>query len=220
MPEHSHDFLTISLLLNGEVLEKVDGRSKVATGCQVSVKPAGVMHSDVFTQNSTMLSMKIYDPRWFGLEFEDWRWIFTKDALGLFSHLVSTENKKDAFKMLNRHLKNVTANGSDHVTWLDQIHDVVCANYRDNLSVGALADSVGKHPVYLARVFKERYGTDIKSYQSNLRLGYAISERINKNMSLTEIAYDAGFSDQSHFNRTFKRVFGSSPKRVLGDFEV
>jgi AraC-like DNA-binding protein len=36
------------------------------------------------------------------------------------------------------------------------------------------------------------------------------------NRSITSIAYDAGFGDLSYFNRTFKRVYGTTPSQVRG----
>jgi AraC-like DNA-binding protein len=103
---------------------------------------------------------------------------------------------------------------------LVEVHRIVCRDFREPLSVSKLAKSVGKHPVYLARVFKKQFGSDIKTYRDKLRLGYAFARKLNEDSRLTEIAHDSGFADQSHFNRKFKGVFGDSPRRALAALEV
>jgi AraC-like DNA-binding protein len=38
---------------------------------------------------------------------------------------------------------------------------------------------------------------------------------IEKRKSVQEICYDSGFANLSHFNRTFKKVTGKTPKGYL-----
>ncbi len=81
-----------------------------------------------------------------------------------------------------------------------------------NLSLQQVSDELEINPTYLSREFSK--------YFDNLSFGdYIRKMRIEKAMllmettaySLTEIAYLTGFSDQSHFNRIFKKQTGENP---------
>ena len=63
----------------------------------------------------------------------------------------------------------------------------------------------------LARQFKARYGTSPYRYSVQRRLGWA-REKIGTR-PLAELALDAGFSDQAHFTRAFRRTYGVTPGR-------
>ncbi len=68
------------------------------------------------------------------------------------------------------------------------------------------------HPVYLATQFRRAYGQSIGNYQRQLRIEFACRELEKTQESMAAIALTAGFSDQAHFSRTFKRLKGVSPR--------
>jgi hypothetical protein len=68
MPEHSHDFLSISLMLNGFLREDSEVGKTFGHGNLISIKPPNLKHSDIFTDSSTFISLQILDPNWFGLD--------------------------------------------------------------------------------------------------------------------------------------------------------
>ena len=65
--------------------------------------------------------------------------------------------------------------------------------------------------VHLIRVFKKEFGLPIHSYILNKKVHLA-KELISLNMPIVEVAQNSGFFDQSHLNRSFKRVFQITPK--------
>lgn len=68
------------------------------------------------------------------------------------------------------------------------------------------------HPVYLASEFRRRFVLTVGEYVRRLRIDYACGEiSARENVSLAEIALATGFSSQSHFSKTFKRVTGMTP---------
>jgi len=75
MPEHTHDFLSISLMLDGFLREDSEVGVTYGHGNLISIKPPNLKHSDIFADSSTFISIQLFDPEWFGLNENDWRWV-------------------------------------------------------------------------------------------------------------------------------------------------
>jgi len=81
------------------------------------------------------------------------------------------------------------------------------------IGLGELAEIVGVHPTYLGRAFRAHYGLSVGEYGRRLRLAWAAAELARGEKPLAEIATSAGFADQSHFTRVFRRHIGTTPAR-------
>ena len=79
------------------------------------------------------------------------------------------------------------------------------------LSLTGLARTVGVHPVHLARSFRHVHACSVGEYLRRMRVGFAERELASSDAPLSDVALRAGFCDQSHFSRTFKRLTGSTP---------
>jgi AraC family transcriptional regulator len=98
--------------------------------------------------------------------------------------------------------------------WLEKIKEIIDYHFLETLQISRLAKDAKVHPAYLGKAFKTHFGTDIKSYQKQLKIHYAVSKITNNTGNLTEIAYDSGFSDQSHFSRELKKTTNFTPKTI------
>src|SRR5262245_17130918 len=87
--------------------------------------------------------------------------------------------------------------------WLAQVKEHIDRQYCDRLFLADLAAIAGVHPVYLARAFRSHYGRSINSYLLGLRLEFARELLTGSEMSLSDIATEAGFCDQGHFSKNF-----------------
>jgi AraC family transcriptional regulator len=95
--------------------------------------------------------------------------------------------------------------------WLQQVRDLLHAEFRERMTLDGIAGSVGVHPAHLARVFRELHGCTVGDYVRRLRIEYACHCLRTSDTALATIALAAGFADQSHFSRVFKRQTGVSP---------
>lgn len=219
MPLHSHDFLTISLLLNGKINERTTQNQeyKASIG-QVSIKPAQVVHSDSFLEDTSLLSLKIYDWEYYELDFTEWTWLSEHAFTPCFLALLQSQNKKEGIKKLKASIFDSLQQRkqtSQIPPWLLEITNYIHQNYEKNILITELADKVEKHPFHIGRFFKKIYGIDIKTYQQYLRIQKSLAQAVTKNNNLVEIAYQNGFSDQSHFCRTFKKITHFTPRKAL-----
>jgi AraC-like DNA-binding protein len=78
------------------------------------------------------------------------------------------------------------------------------------LDVGAVAEEFGLHPHYLISLFKDAVGLPPHQYQIAQRIDRA-RRLLDDELSLSTVASTAGFSDQSHLNRFFKRAYAMTP---------
>ena len=95
--------------------------------------------------------------------------------------------------------------------WLERVKEILHERFAENLSIECLAHSVGVHPVYLASEFRKHYGCTVGEYIRRLRVEFASCQLGTSDTPLVDIALAAGFSDQSHFSRTFKSLTGMTP---------
>ena len=101
--------------------------------------------------------------------------------------------------------------------WLEDARLLLHDRQLQPLRVGEVAKAVGVHPVHLARVFRAHFGMSAGAYVRALRLNWAAERLAACEDPIAQIALQAGFYDQSHFTRLFKRQFGCTPLAYRAD---
>jgi len=86
------------------------------------------------------------------------------------------------------------------------------AEFAAKLTLDAIARVAGVHPVHLAATFRRVCGVTVAAYVRQLRMDFACRELTATSKPLTEIAYAAGFADQSHFCRLFRQALRMTPR--------
>src|SRR5262249_46306707 len=95
--------------------------------------------------------------------------------------------------------------------WLVKVREMLDERFLERLTLTEIAVISGLHPAYLARVFRTYYGCNVGEYLLKQRLKYAVKLLEDGTLSLAEIATQAGFCDQSHFTKKFKKIYGLPP---------
>ena len=103
---------------------------------------------------------------------------------------------------------------------LARARDLIQAHYAEGLSLPEIAQSVGMHPASLAKRFRQYYQCTIGDYVRQLRVDFAGRELTRTGAPLVEVALAAGFCDQSHFCKTFKRLTGLTPAEYRRRFRA
>ncbi len=68
---------------------------------------------------------------------------------------------------------------------------------------------------YLIRAFKQQYGTTPHAYLVNRRIQFA-RQQLRQGRLIADVALDAGFADQAHFQRVFKQHLAATPGQYRG----
>lgn len=83
-----------------------------------------------------------------------------------------------------------------------------------SLPIQAVADQLGTNVKRLSRAFQAHLGTSPGGTYRQIRLERALWLVEHSARSMSEIAYECGFADASHFSRTFRSAFGVRPSDI------
>ena len=95
--------------------------------------------------------------------------------------------------------------------WLHRACELLRDRFSENLSLGEVAAVVRISADHLARSFRRHNACTMGEYVRRLRVEFACSRLAVSEVPLAQVALDAGFTDQSHFTKTFKRHLGLTP---------
>jgi AraC-like DNA-binding protein len=84
-------------------------------------------------------------------------------------------------------------------------------------STSALARMLGLHPAWLARAYRQATGEGLRGTLHRRWVERAVLLLRESSLAQADIAADAGFCDQSHMIRVFRRVLGRTPSDVRAD---
>ena len=85
-------------------------------------------------------------------------------------------------------------------------------NLTEPLSLETLSEMANFSPIYFHKLFRTSTGDTLHEYVEKKRINKAIDLLISTEMTLTEIAYECGFSSQSYFSYVFKRRMKLTPR--------
>ena len=84
-------------------------------------------------------------------------------------------------------------------------------NLHSNIYTRDLSAVAQRSPAHFSRSFKQAFGEPPHAYVMKRRLERACHLMVTTSESLSEIALSAGFSDQAHLCKLFRRAFGQTP---------
>lgn len=103
--------------------------------------------------------------------------------------------------------------GGEPPAYVVRARDLIQDRFSESLRIADVAAAVDVQPMRLASGFRAHYHTSIGSYVRQRRVEWAAERLIGSQDSLATIALKAGYTDQSHFTRAFKRQTGLTPGR-------
>ena len=228
LPQHSHEKSYFSFTLAGSYDEQYGRRTKRCRSLTLAFHPAGAAHSVTFGNSEARTFNVEIPPRWmkrfqeFDLKLDEPAYCQGGPAAWLAQRLYNEYLNLDPWSALvvegllleiaAETTRSCKATGAAKVPpWLNTAKQMVHDNLAQTLSLKEIAAAVNVNPVYLANSFRKHYGTTIGNYVRRLRVDFACRQILDTDHSLTQIAVNAGFFDQSHFSKTFKRFVGMPP---------
>lgn len=85
--------------------------------------------------------------------------------------------------------------------------------------LGELAREVGRSPAWIGPAYRRSIGEGLQEAAARFRVERAAQLLRESERSLSAVAAEAGFCDQSHMNRVFRRMLGRTPMTVRAERE-
>jgi AraC family transcriptional regulator len=194
-PAHVHDCPLFCVVLDGSYEEVHGGRQFECTSSTVLFHAAYEEHLERFGQTGgrSLIGARLYR------EF-----LTGDDASGLIIEGLLLEISGEFLRVRRN-------SGQQAPLWLRDARDFIHANFARRITLAEIGKAANAHPVHVAQTFRRFHHCTIGDYLRKLRVEFACRELAEGRAGLAEIAGRAGFSDQSHFNRIFKRLVGVAP---------
>ncbi len=100
----------------------------------------------------------------------------------------------------------------DYVARINKVQDYIDANLKKELTLDELAAVANFSRYHFHRIFTAMVGETLYQFIQRVRLGKAANQLVvNPKKTITEIAFDCGFSSSAVFSRSFRAAFKMSP---------
>ncbi len=91
-------------------------------------------------------------------------------------------------------------------------------NYLNQIDLAEVAAIANMNQTAFCRFFRKMTGQTLLTYVNDLRIGKACNQLIEDQKNISEIAYASGFNSLTHFNRSFLKRKGLTPKQYRSKF--
>jgi AraC family transcriptional regulator len=223
---HAHEYGCLVIVLDGTFDERVDAKTRRVVPGTLLMRPEGEPHSDRFGSGGGRCLNVEVRPQWL---------MRVREQAGALDR--SAAHSGGPFAIVGRRLHAELVNGDDlsplmveslvlglfadaareerrgaraAPPWLLRAKERIDDDATAHVTLAALAEEAGVHPVHLATTFRRCFGRTVATYVRELRLELAC-RLLGSGAPLADIALAAGFSDQSHFGRKFKQAIGVTP---------
>lgn len=113
--------------------------------------------------------------------------------------------------------KHLYALNSQDIQAIYQIKEQMLENLANPPLIQELASGANMSPTKLKRVFKQIFGDSIFSYYQGFRMKEAARLLKEEKLSVSDVGYQLGFTNLSHFSRIFEEHIGMKPKQYSRD---
>jgi AraC-like DNA-binding protein len=135
-------------------------------------------------------------------------------------HILSELGESKEYKSLNAEGMVITVQSQDNDR-LDLIYNHVRSNFDGDIPLEEVAGLVNMTVPSFCRFFKKVTKKTFVSFLNEVRIVHACKLISEEKMTITEVCYECGFNNFSHFTKSFRKITGYTPsdyRKSLSDF--
>jgi len=102
---------------------------------------------------------------------------------------------------------------------IDIVFKYVYSNFKEHISLDTIAEHVSMTVPAFCRYFKRATGKTFTKLVNEYRVVHATKLLSESQMSVTDICFECGFNNFSHFNKLFKEITGKSASKYRGEIK-
>ncbi len=161
----------------------------------------------IIPSNEILNSFKVQYLSYFGKSFKTMKQILNIKLHELFLMLISSFSKTEVLNFIHSCVNN------------EQIDiDFIVQKYLfQPITINELASLSGRSLASFKRDFQKEYDASPKHWINQKRLSHANMVLHNTRKNISEIAYECGFENVSHFIKLFKREYGIAPNAMRAE---
>jgi AraC family transcriptional regulator len=236
VPPHTHEHAYFSLLVEGSYHETSAGATIVYDPFTVVFHAPLMEHTDTIGPAGGRFFMVELEPRWMEaisarpipeqvveLRGGDPAWLMSRLYQEFLTRGATSELSMESLLYeLCASVLEFDALPAHEPPWMAEVDRSIQRRFTEHISLSEIAGEVGVHPSHLCRTFHRFRGRSIGDYVMGLRMQLACRRVVETEWPLHDVAAEAGFTDQSHMTRIFKRLVGATPgayrRRIRGPF--
>jgi len=216
---HSHEFSQVSFLLAGAMLERLEGTEHELHSAAVGYKPAGSRHEDHWGREGALIfSVRLPPDARPGAACEGWVLHAQSKAVSalvkacLHAPTIATRGEAVGDLLALGYGRDEPI-GARTPPWVEAVRCRI-NDAPDEVAIETLAEEAGVDRSHLSRIFRSCFGVPPSIYRRRILAARAVQAVTQQQQRFSEVAAQAGFSDQAHMTRTLHDQVGVSPGRL------
>ena len=234
-PEHLHTDVEMLYVFEGEMTMMVDGAPRKLTPGDLCIAFPGIAHGYVERKNARVL-MLIFPPE----ISPDFPALLSKsqprdpvlrkadlpdDIPFCMEQLKKESDATGDERVLRGYIQVILSRALPRMALKDRDPEMANVVYEimkylsihcaEPISLCDLSHALGVSQSYLSHTFSQRIGMNFRTYINTLRADKACLLLRNSTRTITDIAYECGFSSQSYFSYVFKRKMQRTPREYV-----
>lgn len=225
--KHAHETFSIGSILAGHCAY-VNGRrsQRIGAGSVVVMNPGDAHACNPSHDERWSYRMLYIDVAWLsgGRDFRPFSSVVTRHSAlyAALNHLYEllTDSEAENLEKHGAALDFMTVvhdalSPADHPTepahpGLMRAVEFIRDNYTRSLKLEEICAAADLSPSYLIRAFKQEYGMTPHAYLINCRIEFSRAQ-LRRGRPIADVALAAGFADQAHLQRSFKKIVAATP---------
>ena len=110
---------------------------------------------------------------------------------------------------------NIISSVRDHHQHrVSRLMQYIQKHFREEISLEQAAEVAGMQRHSFCRFFKQITKHTFSDFLNRVRVAFAAQLLQHSELPITQIVFESGFNNISYFNRTFKKIYGQTPKEL------